>query len=68
MGLPQTYLNIVQRWDDGLITDVVQFLRQNWAMAIYYNKFTQFSQQCVPRPGRPFRVRVRVTEPKLRSN
>jgi len=45
VGLPQTYLNIVQRWDDGLITDVVQFLRQNWTMAIYYDKFMQFSQR-----------------------
>ena len=42
VGLPQTYLNIVQRWDDGLITDVLAFLRQNWTMAVYYDKAQDF--------------------------
>uniref|UniRef100_A0A7S4G2C3 Cilia- and flagella-associated protein 61 N-terminal domain-containing protein n=1 Tax=Eutreptiella gymnastica TaxID=73025 RepID=A0A7S4G2C3_9EUGL len=42
VGLPQTYLNIVQRWDDGLITDVLGFLRQHWTMAVYYDKYQGF--------------------------
>eukprot|EP01006_Ploeotia_vitrea_P042645 TRINITY_DN66647_c7_g1_i1.p1 TRINITY_DN66647_c7_g1~~TRINITY_DN66647_c7_g1_i1.p1 ORF type:complete len:1197 (+),score=144.15 TRINITY_DN66647_c7_g1_i1:43-3633(+) len=43
VGLSQTYLNIVQRWNDGLISDVVSFLRQSWATAIYYDKFQRFA-------------------------
>eukprot|EP00668_Euglena_longa_P014430 GGOE01018420.1.p1 GENE.GGOE01018420.1~~GGOE01018420.1.p1 ORF type:complete len:1175 (+),score=378.43 GGOE01018420.1:51-3575(+) len=43
VGMPQTYLNLVQRWDDGLITDVVAFLRQSWAMAVYYDKMQAFT-------------------------
>jgi hypothetical protein len=42
VGLSQTYLNIVQRHNDGLVKDVVQLLRQNWTMAVFYDKFHGF--------------------------
>ena len=43
VGLHENYLNrLTQRYDAGMIPNVVEFLSENWAMAIYHEWFGDF--------------------------
>ena len=43
IGQPEAALNnLASRHDEGVLTDLPSFLRQNWAMAIYHDRFTEF--------------------------
>lgn len=44
VGLSETYLNkLSERFNSKLLPDVAEFLSENWAMAIYHDKFAEFS-------------------------
>merc|ERR1712046_565954 len=39
-GLPETVVNrLASRYDEGIIPDFVDFLREEWAMALYHDRF-----------------------------
>jgi len=39
-GLPETVINrLSSRYDEGIILDFVEFLREEWAMALYHDRF-----------------------------
>eukprot|EP00965_Chrysotila_dentata_P071114 2350189-Pleurochrysis_carterae.AAC.1 len=43
IGLHESALNhLAARFDEGLVTDMPAFLRQNWAMAIFHDRFAEF--------------------------
>jgi len=43
IGMPQMYLNrLVPRFDEGLIDDIPEFLRENWAMCLFHDRFADF--------------------------
>ncbi|KAJ1620362.1 hypothetical protein T492DRAFT_1078537 [Pavlovales sp. CCMP2436] len=43
IGMPQMYLNrLAPRYDEGLIPDLPQFLRDNWAMGLFHDRFVDF--------------------------
>ena len=43
VGLHENYLNrLTQRFDAGMIPNVVEFLSENWAMALYHEWFGDF--------------------------
>jgi len=43
VGLSETYLNSLDnRFSDGLIPNIVQFLSENWAIALYHEYFSEF--------------------------
>lgn len=45
IGLPVTAVNnLSSRFDEGLISDLPSFLRQNWAPALYHDRFGEFRQ------------------------
>ena len=42
-GLPETVVNrLTSRYDEGIIVNIVQFLREDWAMALYHDGFVSF--------------------------
>ena len=42
VGLHETYLNkLLNRYEEKLITDIPDFLSENWALALYHDKFSQ---------------------------
>lgn len=42
-GLPETVINrLTSRYDEGIITDMVTFLREDWAMALFHDRFVDF--------------------------
>lgn len=44
IGLPEAALNnLAPRYDEGIVTDLPAFLRQNWAVALYHDRFGEFS-------------------------
>ena len=44
VGLSETYLNkLSDRFNSKLLPDVAEFLSENWAMALYHDKFAEFS-------------------------
>jgi len=43
IGLPESALNnLAPRFDEGIVTDLPAFLRQNWAVALYHDRFSEF--------------------------
>jgi len=43
VGLHETYLNnLPHRVEKGVITDAVEFLSENWAIALYHDWFMEF--------------------------
>jgi hypothetical protein len=43
IGLHIDYLNkVIKRNDSGLITDIVEFLSENWAITLYHELFSEF--------------------------
>lgn len=41
-----TYLNyLVQRWQDGLVSDLYNYFRQPWACAIFHDRFPDFMKE-----------------------
>ena len=43
IGLPETALNnLASRFDENIIPDLVGFLQQNWAIALYHDRFNEF--------------------------
>jgi len=43
VGLPESALNnLAPRFDEGVISDLPAFLRQNWAVALYHDRFGEF--------------------------
>lgn len=43
IGLHEAALNhLASRFDEGIVTDLPAFLRENWAMALYHDRFTEF--------------------------
>jgi len=43
IGLPETALNnLASRFDENIVPDLPGFLRQNWAMALYHDRFNEF--------------------------
>jgi len=43
IGLPETAVNnLASRFDEGIIDDLPGFLRQNWAIALYHDRFPEF--------------------------
>mmetsp|Transcript_269 Transcript_269/g.496 ORF Transcript_269/g.496 Transcript_269/m.496 type:complete len:1109 (+) Transcript_269:53-3379(+) len=43
VGLPLSYCNgLVKRYEEGLIPDLITYLRENWALAIFCDKFKSF--------------------------
>jgi hypothetical protein len=44
VGLSETYLNkLSERFNSRLLPDVAEFLSENWAIALYHDKFAEFS-------------------------
>jgi len=44
IGLPEAALNnLAPRFDEGIVTDLPAFLRQNWAVALYHDRFGEFN-------------------------
>lgn len=44
VGLSETYLNkLSERFNSKLLPDVAEFLSENWAIAVYHDKFAEFS-------------------------
>ena len=42
VGLHETYLDkLLNRFEGNLITDIPEFLSENWALALYHDKFSQ---------------------------
>jgi len=43
IGLPESALNnLAPRFDEGIVPDLPQFLRENWATALYHDRFGEF--------------------------
>jgi hypothetical protein len=43
VGLSETYLNrLDDRFKDGLIPNITEFLSENWAIALYHEYFSEF--------------------------
>jgi hypothetical protein len=46
VGLSETFLNhLFLRWRDGDIPDIVEFLTDEWATALFHDRFMDFCQQ-----------------------
>uniref|UniRef100_A0A7S1WTM7 CFAP61 dimerisation domain-containing protein n=1 Tax=Alexandrium catenella TaxID=2925 RepID=A0A7S1WTM7_ALECA len=46
VGLSETFLNhLFVRWRDGDIPDIVEFLTDEWAMALFHDRFMDFCHQ-----------------------
>jgi len=46
VGLSETFLNhLYQRWRDGDIPDIVEFLTDEWATALFHDRFMDFCHQ-----------------------
>eukprot|EP00163_Fabomonas_tropica_P026367 TRINITY_DN4814_c0_g1_i1.p1 TRINITY_DN4814_c0_g1~~TRINITY_DN4814_c0_g1_i1.p1 ORF type:complete len:1375 (-),score=400.93 TRINITY_DN4814_c0_g1_i1:204-4328(-) len=46
VGLSETYLNrLVKRFDEGLIDDFILYFRDNWAMALFHDRFREHKDQ-----------------------
>jgi len=46
VGLSETFLNhLYQRWKDGDIPDIVEFLTDEWATALFHDRFMDFCHQ-----------------------
>jgi hypothetical protein len=46
VGLSETFLNhLFQRWNHGDIPDIVEFLTDEWATALFHDRFMDFCQQ-----------------------
>ena len=44
LGLPEAALNnLAPRFDEGLVPDLAAFLRQEWATALYHDRFAEFA-------------------------
>jgi hypothetical protein len=42
-GLPETVINrLCSRYDEGIVTDLVGLLREDWAMGLYHDRFVEF--------------------------
>lgn len=45
-GLHERYLNnLLQRYDEGLITDFYSFFRESWCMAVFHDRFKDFRDE-----------------------
>ena len=43
IGLPESALNnLAPRFDEGIVPDLPKFLRENWASALYHDRFGEF--------------------------
>ena len=43
VGLSATYLNkLTSRYQHGLITNISEFLSENWAICLYHELFSEF--------------------------
>jgi hypothetical protein len=43
VGLHENYLNsLTKRYNEGIIPNVVEFLSENWAIALYHEWFGDF--------------------------
>lgn len=43
IGMPEAAINnLAPRFDEGIVPDIPQFLRQNWAIALYHDRFAEF--------------------------
>jgi len=43
IGLPETAVNnLASRFDENIVPDLPGFLRQNWAIALYHDRFSEF--------------------------
>lgn len=52
--MPQMYVNrLVPRYDEGLVPDLPDFLRQNWAMCLFHDRFADFRTALKVRAPRP---------------
>lgn len=46
VGLSETFLNnLYKRWKDGDIPDIVEFLTDEWAIALFHDRFMDFCHQ-----------------------
>jgi len=46
VGLSETFLNhLFQRWRDGDLPDIVEFLTDEWATALFHDRFMDFCHQ-----------------------
>jgi len=46
VGLSETFLNhLYMRWNDGDIPDIVEFLTDEWATALFHDRFMDFCYQ-----------------------
>merc|ERR1719161_1634413 len=46
VGLSETFLNnLYVRWKDGDIPDIVEFLTDEWAIALFHDRFMDFCHQ-----------------------
>jgi len=44
VGLPEAALNnLAPRFDEGMVKDLPKFLRENWAVALYHDRFGEFN-------------------------
>lgn len=44
VGLPETYLNLLDRWHNGLIVNLFEFLGQEQSSLIYYDQYERFQR------------------------
>ena len=43
VGLPEAAINrLASRYDEGIVPDLPAFLEQNWAVALYHDRFGEF--------------------------
>uniref|UniRef100_A0A7S1KSD1 Cilia- and flagella-associated protein 61 N-terminal domain-containing protein n=1 Tax=Percolomonas cosmopolitus TaxID=63605 RepID=A0A7S1KSD1_9EUKA len=46
VGMPSAYLNgLVIRYTEGLVPDLINFLRENWALALFCDQFKKFRKE-----------------------
>lgn len=46
IGLPERYLhNIISRFEEGILPDLVAFLNERWAHAVFHDRFTGFRME-----------------------
>lgn len=66
-GVHQRFLNnVVQRFDEGLIPDFLNFFRQPWAMAVFHDRFVDFMADVTEAGGTHPSVDVKSFETAVR--